>query len=437
MILNLFSNMGKTVNGNIFGVKWNVNGGADLTRLNGQNDPYRYVNTNIITEPVPTSSYSPFDNFAPWKYMIEANIYSPSTSETVIRFKGESGFTTVLDVFVYIPIFYYKVIKENDCWYYYVSDSDNSDLGFQRHPASGRFIGKYKSGLLDTWSYGSSTQKTQSLTGSRETINYNMMDFENAAHYYSTIIPSNTTTSCSIWACDIATRSAVQLLYLIEFASWDYSTKIGRPVAPNNTNSGGGMTSFSRFSVGGSDSINYHTGNNSGYTKYRNIENLFGGNGEMVSGFYPYYNSATITFYVQSVPTYVYFSSPTSSTAVRAPANTQLFSLGFSASTGRGYIKDFGYSETAPWCCFIPISYVNTTTPNYTRNYVNYGDYGEYLGYTTQDMKTYEYTTDERNFFSMSTAMRNGHTYAEYIGRLVVLQTADLSPLIDYILGGN
>ena len=60
---------------------------------------------------------------------------------------GESGFSrSNTDVMVFIPEFYYRVIDDasGKNRYFYIADKKTG--GFEKHPGSGRYVGRYNTG---------------------------------------------------------------------------------------------------------------------------------------------------------------------------------------------------------------------------------------------------------------------------------------------------
>lgn len=239
-----------------FGVCWDYSSPSTaLSRLASDTDPNGWANTTIMVEPhaaVGTGSgSSPFDSYMPWKGMEEYNVVN-----NALRYKkGLSGFSrTENDTVVYIPEFYYKFVTDsaNNKIYYYIADSQMT--GFEKHPGSGRYVGKYHTGdtsdATNPWCSKSGVQPATSIT--RATAR------------------TQSKAKGSGWAqYDFATYSAIVLLYLVEFADWDSQSKIGHGCCTD------------REATGGCDAMNYHTGTSAssiteaGSVQYRNIEGLW------------------------------------------------------------------------------------------------------------------------------------------------------------------
>lgn len=288
----------------IFGVVWNYgNSSTVLTRLTKQSDPYSFVTMNITSEPVPAvgASYgiSPFDVHMPWKGMEEYNIVNGIVGVK----RGEHGFFRTNDTVVFIPEFYYKVVDDaaNKKRYYYVSNMKIS--GFEKHPGSGRYVGKYntasgyvsKTGLAPLTNITRATARTKSMAKGSGWYQY-----------------------------DYASWCAVVLLYIVEYADWNSSSKIGTGAAKGVS----GIT----------DSMTYHTGKASTKSgvQYRHIENVFGNIETFVDGIN--FNSNNV--YVCTNPD-----------EYADDTNSRYTNVG--TKTGdNGYIKALGFSETAPWAFY-------------------------------------------------------------------------------------
>lgn len=243
----------------IVGVAWDAsNPSTEMTRLTTESDPKGYVNTDITEEPAPAlgaeEGSSPFDSIMPWSGMEEYNIIDGAVAYK----RGDSGFSrSSYDTMVYIPEFWYKTVFEGSKRYYYVS-SDAVE-GFEKHPGSGKYVGRYKTGAGYV-----------SKTGLAPLVNITRA----AAR-------TGSTGKGSKWCqYDFASWCAVEYLFKVEFASYDSQSKIGRGYVDGNT---------SAINNGGTDSMNYHTGQAAGTggktsIQYRHIENPYGVTFEWVDG---------------------------------------------------------------------------------------------------------------------------------------------------------
>lgn len=299
----------------IEGVCWNYgNSSTACTRLTSVNDPNNLVNTDITTDPSPAvggdSGSSPFDSYMPWRKMEEYNVVS---GEIDSKF-GEDGFTrSDADVVVFIPEFYYKIIDDATGMkrYFYIANKEES--GFEKHPGSGRYVGRYNTDSNNT-----------SCTGKAPVVSITRATARN-----------NAKNKGVCWCeYDYASWCAIGLLYIVEYADWDSQSKIGK----------GNTTSSSAINSGGTDSMVYHTGRASGTdgvtaVQYRHIENPWGNVHEWIDGV----NFSDGTVYVCN--DHSKFADDT---------NTNYTSIGTKVQSD-GWITKIGYSSTASWS-FYPTS---------------------------------------------------------------------------------
>lgn len=293
----------------VFGVVWDYsNSFTALTRLNRQSDPSGFVTVDVLTEPVAAVGTnfgsSPFDAYAPWSGMEEYNIVNNAVGPKY----GETGFSrTDNDTMVYIPEFYYNVKDDsaNSKRYFYISNREID--GFEKHPGSGRYVGRYN------------------------TIAGNYSESGAAPYVNMTINTARTgaTGKGEKWSLyDYASWCAIELLYLIEYADWDSQTKIGR----------GNVNSSSALASGATDTMAYHTGRVAGTdgntaVQYRHIENAWGNVAEFVDGL----NAKGSSVYICTDPS-MYASST---------ANGYIEFTGM--PTASAYISGLKYYDSYPW----------------------------------------------------------------------------------------
>lgn len=246
----------------IFGVVWDyANSATSLTRLTAASDPNGYVTQDITEEPNAAlgtgTGGSPFDSFMPWAGMEEYNIINSAVAYK----QGDAGFSrSDYDTMVYIPEFYYAVIDDaaNSKRYFYVAD--RAGEWFERHPGSGRYVGKYNTAA----GYYSKTGSAPLVSISRATARTNSVAKGEGWYQY-----------------DYASWCAIWLLYLVEFADWNSQSKIGRGICGD---------SYSLSNNGTTDFMSYHTGTASssrttaGGVQYRHIENPWGNASDWVDG---------------------------------------------------------------------------------------------------------------------------------------------------------
>ena len=278
-----------------------------------------------FTDPVPAegvggSGSSPFDNIAPWNGM-EIYVDVGGTPQ-----KYAAGMSlTENDILVKIPEFYYKAEKDTakQMWTWAVSPT--AKTGYEKHPGSGRYVGRYHT--------GGSSSGVYSRSGVSPLVNTSQTNFRT----YS----ANKGTGWHMM--DLATWSAIQLLYLVEFANFDSQTVLGK-----------GWNTGSIGSMGGTDSAAYHTVKATGaHNQYRNIEDPFSNCYDWIDGFVGSNNSDT---YAAAKDSY-------------AGGNSDLTALGFKLPSS-GAIRGFGYSAAAPWA-FIPDTASGTDYTTYVCDRVN------------------------------------------------------------------
>lgn len=296
----------------IYGVCWNYgNSSTACTRLTKASDPNGFVNVDITTEPKAAvgtgAGRSPFDACMPWSGMEEYNVTSGKAGPKF----GESGFSrSNADVMVFIPEFYYRVIDDasGKKRYFYVADKKISD--FEKHPGSGRYVGRYNTGSGHVSRTGMSPLVSITRASAR----------------------SGAKSKGSGWyEYDYASWCAIGLLYIVEYADWDTQSKIGK----------GYSSGSSAISSGGTDGMTYHTGRGYGTdgataVQYRHIENPWGNVFDWVDGVN--FNGSTV--YVCADP--AKYADDTSAGYINA---------GTRASSG-GYISALGVSTTAPWAIY-------------------------------------------------------------------------------------
>lgn len=241
---------------------------------------------------------------------------------------SDAGFSaTDYDTVVYIPEFYYTAYKDttNSKWLWAISPTPLS--GFVKHPGSGRYVGRYHT--------SGSSSGVFSKSGALPLVNTSQPNFRT----YSK------NKGAGWYMNDIATWSALQLLYLVEYANFDSQTTLGTGYA--------GVTS-AVAEVGATDNAAYHTLKiSSGHNQYRWIEDPFSNCYDWIDGFLGSKSA-------------VYAGTKNASFNGNS---SNLTSLGF-ALPSSGDIQGFGYSAKAPWA-FIPDTASGTDYTKYVCDRVN------------------------------------------------------------------
>ncbi len=278
-----------------------------------------------FSDPAPAASVSgsgssPFDSIAPWsgmkRYCVINGSYVPDTDA---RFDE-----TQYDTLVYIPEFYYTAYKDtaNSKWLWAVSPT--AKTGYCKHPGSGRYVGRFHT--------GGSSEGVYTKSGVAPLVNTSQTSFR-----------SYSAAKGTGWGMmDLATWSAIQILYLVEFANFDSQTTLGK-----------GWNTGSAGTMGATGSAAYHTVKADGaHNQYRWIEDPFSNVYDWIDGFV---GSKTKT-YAAANDSY-------------AGGNSDLNELGF-ALPSSGAIRGFGYSESAAWA-FIPDTASGSDYTTYVTDRVN------------------------------------------------------------------
>lgn len=279
-----------------YGVEWDYSNSSPVLTRRGL--------AASFTNPVPATSVSgtgssPFDNIMPWAGMKKYNII-----DNVIAYsQDDPEFSeTDYDVVVYIPQFYYKAEKNTTTQKWTWAISPTAKNGYELHPGSGRYIGKY---LIS----GDTSSAIYSKAGAVPLTDKTLAQYNSGASLKG-----------QDWkAIDIQTWSAIQLLYLVEFANFNSQAMLVDM-----------SQSATLVNTGTTANAVYHT-IKGGRTnnQYRWIENLFSQLWTLVDK----YNISTagqIAIYIGSSGAYTGHFIPNTSQASK-------------------YITDFGYSNSCKW----------------------------------------------------------------------------------------
>lgn len=297
-----------------YGVEWDYSNSSPALTRKGL--------AAAFADPVPATSRagsgsSPFDSIMPWAGMKRYNIIDGEVSYS----EDDAGFSeTDYDTVVYIPKFYYTAIKdtENSKWLWAISPTEQE--GFVEHPGSGRYIGRFHT------SGDSSGVFTKA--GSAPLVSTSRTNFRTYSH----------NKGSKWWMIDLATWSALQMLYLVEFANFNSQSTLGT-----------GYSGFSAMDAGGSTgAAAYHTLKLSGaHNQYRWVEDPFSNCLDWVDGFMATRRS---TYVGTANSTFADTISALTATGITLPKSD--------------FITGLGYSETCPWA-FIPDTASGGSTTTY------------------------------------------------------------------------
>lgn len=287
-----------------YGVEWNYNDPSTVLKRTGA--------ASKFANPIPAESlnevgWSPFDNVYPWSEMKRYNIINGEVAYS----EDDAGYSeTDYDTMVYIPEFYYYAYKDtsNQKWNWSISAKPLE--GYEKHPGSGCYVGRFH-----TSGSSSGVFSKGGVTPLRQVTRNNFRSYSHGkgAHW---------------WQIDIATWSAIQMLYIIEFSNW-YSQDI----------LGNGNHSGSLKNTGETMGATYHTIKRTGSANsYRWFENLFSNLYFWVDGFVVSNKAAYIS---TNNATYGDSTSNMTATGIALPGE------GWKTITG------IGYSEKCSWA-FIP-----------------------------------------------------------------------------------
>jgi len=272
--------------------------------------PIRAGLSEGLEEPRPAEGVSgkgssPFDDILPWRGMKMCSVLG-------MRQPGA-------DVVVNIPEFYYLAFKDkvNHKWIWAISPTEQE--GFKLHPGSGRCVGRYH-----TSKGARSVPDVEPLT--RTSWNDFRELSQNKGPGWGMI--------------DIATWSAIQLLYLIEFADFDSRSCLGSGSKD--------VKNWEPVKMGGTDDAKYHTVKASGTAnQYRWIEDPFSNVFDWIDGFAGSGEGCRIGL--------------ESGISMEDMKKTGI------KLADDGWIKNFGYSNKTNWA-FIPSK--SEEDPDHVPNYV-------------------------------------------------------------------
>ncbi|MBQ9612225.1 MAG: hypothetical protein IJV14_06510 [Lachnospiraceae bacterium] len=287
---------------NAYGVEWTyTNSSPAVTRVGL---------AASFTDPTPATSVSgsgssPFDNIQPWAGMKRYNVINGEISYS----QDDSGFDeTLYDTVVYIPEFWYTAIKDttNNKWLWAISPTEKT--GYQKHPGSGRYVGRFHTGgdSTEVFTKGGIAPLASTTQGNFRTYSHNK-----GSNWYM---------------MDLASWSAIQMLYLIEFATFYSQDALGK-----------GWNTRSVGTMGGTTGAAYHTIKTTGaHNQYRWIEDPFSNVLDNIDGFIA---SSRAVYAGVSDTGYTGTTNDLANTGITLPSS--------------GAIQGFGYSADTPWA-FIP-----------------------------------------------------------------------------------
>lgn len=323
-----------------YGVEWDYSQSSPALTRKGL--------ASAFADPSPATSVSgtgssPFDSILPWSGMKRYNVINGeiSYSEDDARFDE-----TLYDTVVYIPEFYYTAYKDTDNskWLWAVSPTELE--GYVKHPGSGRYVGRFHTS-------GDSTE-VFTKSGVMPLVNTSQTDFRTYSH-----------NKGSKWyMLDFATWSAIQMLYLVEYANFYSQDKLGT-----------GWNTGSAGTMGGTTGAAYHTLKVSGaHNQYRWIEDPFSNVMDNIDGFVAssrtVYAGVSDTGYTESI-------SGLQNAGITLPSSNYATGLGYSDQAAWAFIPDTasGGSGTT-YLTDRVYSNAGTRVARVGGGYSSYDDYG-------------------------------------------------------------
>ncbi len=236
----------------IYGVSWNDSTGV-VTRID-----------DAVGLTAPTS----FDTLAPWSGMRRCNL---STARAVIAYYGNAGYSdTTANVMVEIPAFYYKMTAITNGYTFEIAvvpTGVSPPAGFTLHPAFYRDLTGSGTATAVSYRYHSAYEGyingsvLESVSGVTPTVSQDLDTFRTDAQ----------AVGHGWGVTDFNLLFAVQLLYLVEYASFDSQTLLGQGyTASANTApiATGATASLGNASTAGTSAT--------AAMSYRGIENWYG-----------------------------------------------------------------------------------------------------------------------------------------------------------------
>ena len=284
--------------GKVYGVEWDYSSPSPkLTRIG---------DAAGFPDPVPATSLtgtgsSPFDRVMPWAGMRMCNIIGGEAA----YWQGDPQFSeTDYDTMVFIPEFWYKAEKDTNAskWRWSISPSEKD--GYAKHPGSGRYIGRFHSSGSSAGVYSKADAMPLAST--------TRSDYRTYSHGKGT----------KWWMLDIATWSALQLLYLIEFADFDSQTVLEL-----------GQSSGDVVASGGTSGAVYHTLKRSGESnQYRWVEDPYSNGYIWIDGLVA---SSRVAYVGTDNARFSDDTTYLTNTGITLPASA--------------YATGFGFSSAFPW----------------------------------------------------------------------------------------
>lgn len=239
----------------IYGVQW---GGTSSPAFTRTDDAALFADPQPYYAGMSGTPSSPFDSCMPWSGM---EIVDDAEAGKLVK----------------IPKFWFKWTRSGSSMKLQISDSEQP--GFHVSPAhADRGDGSGERDYVYAGRYHCGSSNYKSVSGVTPAGNMTRAGFRTAIHNLGS----------KIWQQDFAMWWTINMLILVEFASWNSQAKIGGGCSE------GESTSSAVYNMGTTDNMPYHTGTVAssigatvyGANQYRYIENWWGNVFDWIDGIY-------------------------------------------------------------------------------------------------------------------------------------------------------
>lgn len=239
----------------IYGVQW---GGTSSPAFTRTDDAASFADPQPYYAGMSGTPSSPFDSCMPWSGM---EIVDDAEAGKLVK----------------IPKFWFKRTRSGSSMKLQISDSEQP--GFHVSPAhADRGDGSGERDYVYAGRYHCGSSNYKSVSGVTPAGNMTRAEFRTAIHNLGS----------KIWQQDFAMWWTINMLILVEFASWNSQAKIGGGCSE------GESTSSAVYNMGTTDNMPYHTGTVAssigatvyGANQYRYIENWWGNVFDWIDGIY-------------------------------------------------------------------------------------------------------------------------------------------------------
>lgn len=239
----------------IYGVQW---GGTSSPAFTRTDDAASFADPQPYYAGMSGTPSSPFDSCMPWSGM---EIVDDAEAGKLVK----------------IPKFWFKWTRSGSSMKLQISDSEQP--GFHVSPAhADRGDGSGERDYVYAGRYHCGSSNYKSVSGVTPAGNMTRAEFRTAIHNLGS----------KIWQQDFAMWWTINMLILVEFASWNSQAKIGGGCSE------GESTSSAVYNMGTTDNMPYHTGTVAssigatvyGANQYRYIENWWGNVFDWIDGIY-------------------------------------------------------------------------------------------------------------------------------------------------------